>query len=161
MLSRLIVRPPTTVGGCYSYSIRKSTTIIILYSFQLLPSSNITHSIHTPVIIMGDFKSQSIVAANMPILKAESSQKSKILLLNYGSGTRIDNNGPLTPLDLTFLSFVLSAASVWTVIPDECGYDHFPIITAFFPSCLCRGLNNLYSTSELSLMFGQFYHFGL
>ncbi|WP_179116292.1 endonuclease/exonuclease/phosphatase family protein, partial [Solemya velum gill symbiont] len=118
----------------------KSYTIITLYSSEptldLSPLQNILHSITTPIIITGDFNSHNTLwgSSHTDIkgrILLDFIEDENLVILNDGSGTRICQNGVLSPLDLTFVSPALSANSQWSVLPDECGSDHFPTLTNF------------------------------
>lgn len=113
----------------------KSYTIINLYStetvWDLLPPHNTLQSINTPVIITGDFNSLNTYwGSNRTDTKGrmllDFIENENLVLLNDGSGTRINPNGLLSPLDLTFVSPILSAASEWTVCPVSVEVITFP-----------------------------------
>lgn len=53
----------------------------------------------------------------------------KGLCLNDGSGTRIDiGSGKRSAIDLTFVYDNLASKSNWTVLTQNIGSDHFPIL---------------------------------
>ena len=84
------------------------------------------------VIICGDFNSKNLIwgsdktDSNGKILQ-ELMEENNLYLLNDGSGTHINYNGNVTPLDLTFVSNSLSHISKWNVENNSLGSDHFII----------------------------------
>ncbi|KAL5013851.1 hypothetical protein ScPMuIL_008121 [Solemya velum] len=93
----------------------------------------------SPVVLCGDFN------AHNPLWGSERLdakgrvidsllERTDLVLLNDGEGTHINNNGLLSHLDLSFVSYELATKCSWEVYQDSFGSDHFPIIITFFDS---------------------------
>ena len=54
-----------------------------------------------------------------------------LICINNKQGTRINNNGTLSILDLAIISIELASSSSFNVIDDPLGSDHLPIVVDF------------------------------
>jgi len=85
-----------------------------------------------PLILCGDFDSHNTIWGSTHTnhkgnMLWDFIENHDLVLLNDGHGTRICQNGTLSPLDLTFVSPALALQCQWSILESDCGSDHFPI----------------------------------
>ncbi|CAC5362522.1 unnamed protein product [Mytilus coruscus] len=86
------------------------------------------------IVLLGDFKSRSSMwgssttDSNGNIIEKVIDQNNMIIL-NDGTGTFQTVTGNRTQIDLTLVSASLANDSQWSVLDDQLGSDHFPVLT--------------------------------
>lgn len=99
--------------------------------------TDILDKLPSAAVLCGDFDSHNRLWGS-----SKTDAKGKILesflddsdmvLLNDGSGTRVCNNGTLSPLDLTIVDSRIAAKCSWSVFYDSTfGSDHYPVFLRF------------------------------
>lgn len=92
------------------------------------------NNINQNLVLLGDYNARSSLWGSIKTDKngqvlEDLIQHMDLIVLNDGSGTRLDNNGNTSEIDLTFVSPSLTKDSQWAVLEDPLGSDHFPILT--------------------------------
>lgn len=119
-----------------------SISLVNLYScssFSLRDFRHILSQLPSTAMLCGDFNAHNPLWGSAH-LDAKGKvidsllEDTDLVLLNDGSGTRINRSGELSPLDLTLVSFELAAKCTWQVLGDSLGSDHLPVLVSFFDS---------------------------
>src|SRR5207244_10285340 len=56
-------------------------------------------------------------------------EENDLVCLNTGEGTRLNNNGSLSHLDISLCNSELSSKFTWEVMSNSWGSDHYPTMT--------------------------------
>ncbi|CAC5400747.1 unnamed protein product [Mytilus coruscus] len=94
----------------------------------------VLHNLSDNIVLLGDFNSRSSMwgssttDSNGNIIEKVIDQNNMIIL-NDGTGTFQTVTGNRTQIDLTLVSASLANDSQWSVLDDQLGSDHFPVLT--------------------------------
>ena len=124
-------------------------TILSVY----IPSNNhltsrdltyLTRNIRGQILITGDFNGHSCLWGSHDVYTRGEvierfTDKHNLYILNDGTHTYLKPqakhaNKPTSAIDLTISTPGLALRSVWEVLPDTHGRDHYPILTSILPS---------------------------
>lgn len=130
-------------GAVEIYLTNSAISLINVYhckqSFKIQDFLNILNKLTSPVVLCGDFNAHNPLWGSSHLdskgrVIDNLLEKTDLVLLNDGNGTRINPNGSLSPLDLSFVSYELATKCSWRIHQDNFGSDHFPIVISFFES---------------------------
>ena len=106
--------------------------------------SNLIRNIRGQILIMGDFNGHNYMWGSHDVdtrgeIIERFTDKHNLCILNDGTHTYLKPqdqhvNRPTSAIDLTISTPGLALRSVWLVLPDTHGSDHYPILTSFLPS---------------------------
>jgi ribonuclease HI len=104
-------------------------------------------------IIVGDFNAKSPLWGSSVTdfrgkLIVKFTEKNNLICLNTGQGTRINNSGSLSHLDLAFCNESIAKYLDWNVLGDCWGSDHFPILINFQKKAKIHITENTSDTSN-------------
>ncbi|CAG2219008.1 unnamed protein product [Mytilus edulis] len=94
----------------------------------------VLHNLSDNIVLLGDFNSRSSMwgssttDSNGNIIEKVIDQNNMIIL-NDGTGTYQTVTGNRTQIDLTLVSASLANDSQWSVLDEQLGSDHFPVLT--------------------------------
>ena len=130
---------------------RGDTPVTILSVY--IPSNNhlaskdltyLTRNIRGQILITGDFSGHSYLWGSHDVdtrgeVIERFTNKHNLCILNDGTHTYLKPqaqhaNKPTSAIDLTISTPGLALRSVWEVLPDTHGSDHYPILTSILPS---------------------------
>ena len=137
--------------SCRSSSYPGDTYVTILSVY--IPSNNhlisrdltyLTRNIRGQILIMGDFNGHSYLWGSHDVdtrgeLIERFTDKHNLCILNDGTHTYLKPqaqhaNKPTSAIDLTISTPGLALRSVWEVLPDTHGSDHYLILISILPS---------------------------
>ncbi|CAC5409664.1 unnamed protein product [Mytilus coruscus] len=85
------------------------------------------------IVLLGDFNSRSSMGSSTTDSNGNIIEKvidqNNMIILNDGTGTFQTVTGNRTQIDLTLVSASLANDSQWSVLDDQLGSDHFPVLT--------------------------------
>ena len=106
--------------------------------------SNLIRNIRGQILIMGDFNGHNYMWGSHDVdtrgeIIERFTDKHNLCILNDGTHTYLKPqalhvNRPTSAIDLTISTPGLALRSVWEVLPDTHGSDHYPILTSILPS---------------------------
>ena len=106
--------------------------------------SNLIRNIRGQILITGDFNGHNYMwgspdADTRGEIIERFTDKHNLCILNDGTHTYLKPqaqhvNRPTSAIDLTISTPGLALRSVWEVLPDTHGSDHYPILTSILPS---------------------------
>ena len=118
-----------------------------LYCIHCITSRDLTYltrNIQGQILIMGDFNGHSYLWDSRDVdtrgeVFERFTDKHNLCILNDGTHTYLKPqaqhvNKPTSTIDLTISTPGLALRSVWEVLPDTHGSDHYPILTSILPS---------------------------
>ncbi|CAC5405264.1 unnamed protein product [Mytilus coruscus] len=104
------------------------------YADSVKSKQEVLHNLSHNIVLLGDFNSRSSMwgssttDSNGNIIEKVIDQNNMIIL-NDGTGTFQTVTGNRTQIDLTLVSASLANDSQWSVLDDQLGSDHFPVLT--------------------------------
>ena len=106
--------------------------------------SNLIRNIRDQILMTGDFNGHNYMWGSHDIdtrgeIIERFTDKHNLCILNDGTHTYLKPqaqhvNRPTSTIDLTISTPGLALRSVWEVLPDTHGSDHYPILTSILPS---------------------------
>ena len=106
--------------------------------------SNLIRNIRGQILITGDFNGHNYMWGSPDVdtrgeIVERFTDKHNLCILNDGTHTYLKPqaqhvNRPTSTIDLTISTPGLALRSVWEVLPDTHGSDHYPILTSILPS---------------------------
>ena len=143
LYERIEIIPPDIEGiAIQIHAHNRNIQIINIYIPPKPKSADDQYELLTPLfsasntIIVGDFNAKNQLWGSMQNDrhgdKMEELIGTDMVVLNDGTGTRINNDGSRSHLDLSIASKDLSAKCNWYVMEDSWNSDHLPTITTIF-----------------------------
>lgn len=117
-----------------------SISLVNIYSasdFNLSNFQNILTQLPSKPVLCGDFNAHNTLWGSDHtdkkgrVIDSLLDVRNDLVILNDGSGTRLNNSGTFSALDLTIVAYDLATKCSWEVHNDTFGSDHLPILVSF------------------------------
>ena len=135
---------PSCRSSSYPGGYSCNNTLCLHSKQQTLTSRDLTRNIRGQILITGDFNGHSYLWGSHDVdtrgeVIERFTNKPNLYILNDGNHTYLKPqaqhvNKPTSAIDVTISTLGLALRSVWEVLPDTHGSDHYPILTSILQS---------------------------